>query len=240
MRRAWLGEDGKPTSVNCQRQIRQGPPSRSLFRGAAFVVLIMIALDPAVSFSQQANSNPIDSRIMKRWERKLLHAGASRRDLSTLEEVANERGNSVALQEYLAQTPLADIVIWLKGLYRNEHEEKPVTAYPDATPRRRCDELKAVSIAETTLDETALMPDGTCQVTSIVTHLPAHDPIKVAIALPQKWNGRFRGTGGGGYAGGYKESLNQASKYGYVVGMTDTGNPEGTANFAINASGRPA
>jgi pimeloyl-ACP methyl ester carboxylesterase len=70
-------------------------------------------------------------------------------------------------------------------------------------------------------------------------HPPANDRVKVFIGLPVKgWNGRFRGTGGGGFMGGAVESLSGPLAEGYAVGATDTGHEGGSASFALNVNGR--
>ena len=48
------------------------------------------------------------------------------------------------------------------------------------------------------------------------------------------------GTGGGGYAGGSPRSLDAPVRKGYAVAATDTGNPDGTAKFAMDSNGKPA
>ncbi|HEX6353254.1 hypothetical protein [Actinophytocola sp.] len=43
-----------------------------------------------------------------------------------------------------------------------------------------------------------------CQVFMTLTHPGANDTVTVAVWLPLTgWNGRFQGTGGGGYAAGF-------------------------------------
>ncbi|MHB8901950.1 MAG: tannase/feruloyl esterase family alpha/beta hydrolase [Thermoguttaceae bacterium] len=58
-------------------------------------------------------------------------------------------------------------------------------------------------------------------------------------ALPVKgWNGRFRGTGGGGFLGGHPNNLRGPVALGYAAGATDTGHEGGSASFALDANGR--
>ena len=98
---------------------------------------------------------------------------------------------------------------------------------PEAAPVISCEALRGVSVPDTKIDSATLQAaDGSCRVTATVVHPPADNHIRVFIALPIKgWNGRFQGTGGGGYAG-----------KGYAVGAT--GNPAGTANFALGPDGK--
>jgi hypothetical protein len=51
------------------------------------------------------------------------------------------------------------------------------------------------------------------------------------------WNGRFLGTGGGGFAGGNLQQLRSQAALGYAVAATDTGHEGGGASFALDASG---
>jgi len=121
-------------------------------------------------------------------------------------------------------------------------EPSPQAIFPGAAPVMSCEALRVVSIPNTTIDVAVIAAsDGTCRITATVIHPPAQNPIKIFIALPMTdWNGRFRGTGGGGYAGGRVESLDLPASKGYAVGATDTGNEKGTAEFALNSQGRQA
>lgn len=118
----------------------------------------------------------------------------------------------------------------------------PPAIFPGAVPIMSCEALRSVSIPDTKIDSTAVATaDNSCRVTATVIHPPANNPIKVFIALPTKgWNGRFMGTGGSGYAGGSIDSLDKPATQGYAVGATDTGNPQRTANFALDSHGKPA
>jgi feruloyl esterase len=51
------------------------------------------------------------------------------------------------------------------------------------------------------------------------------------------WNGRFQGTGGGGFLGGSPRSLPGPVSQGYVAASTDTGHEGGRGSFALNESG---
>src|SRR5689334_9592194 len=95
----------------------------------------------------------------------------------------------------------------LLGAIAAETPLKPI--YEDAVPICGCDELARISIPNTTIDSTAIEPsDGSCRVTATITHPPMNDRVKIFVGLPLKnWNGRFRGTGGGGFVGGSSNSL---------------------------------
>ena len=111
--------------------------------------------------------------------------------------------------------------------------------YPEAKPVCGCEELAKVSLPNTTIESAALDGDGACRVTAVVTHPPAGDRVTVWIGLPVKnWNGRFRGTGGGGFVGGSTNSLRGSVAQGFVTGATDTGHEGGSGSFALDAKGR--
>ena len=89
------------------------------------------------------------------------------------------------------------------------------TLIPDAKPMRSCKGLASIDLSNTTLDS-AIAHQGdeksppSCRIVAIVTHPPAGDQVKVFIGLPMEgWNGRFMGTGGGGFSGGSERSLIQ-------------------------------
>lgn len=86
-----------------------------------------------------------------------------------------------------------------------------------------------------------------CQVSLTLTHPGANDNVTVAVWLPlDSWNGRFQGTGGGGYVAGFFDlGLAPALLGGYAAASTDAGaasdiespgnlatNPELLTNFA--------
>src|SRR5262249_1691042 len=78
-----------------------------------------------------------------------------------------------------------------------------------------------------------------CRVTALVTHPPAEDSVRVWIGLPlTNWNGRFQGTGGGGFLGGPFNSLRGPVARGFSAGAQDTGHEGGSGRFAIDADGR--
>jgi pimeloyl-ACP methyl ester carboxylesterase len=178
------------------------------------------------------------------WEQGLRSAGASPSEIREFRELLRRQSptNLKAWQEYLRAAAPDFFDKYLMGTRREQSEKRPKGLFPGATPVMSCEALRHVSIVDTTIDSAALAAsDGSCRVTATVIHPPADNPIKVFIALPTKaWNGRFRGTGGGGYAGGDIESLNIPVTKGYAVGATDTGNEQGTANCAIDPHGKPA
>ena len=81
-----------------------------------------------------------------------------------------------------------------------------------------------------------------CEVTIFLTHPGAGDHVMVAVWLPSSgWNGRFQGTGGGGYSAGlFGYSLAPAILQGYAAASTDAGvspSPYGPPTWALNANG---
>jgi hypothetical protein len=77
-----------------------------------------------------------------------------------------------------------------------------------------------------------------CRVTATTTHPPAGDKVTIWIAIPtSNWNGRFLGTGGGGFLGGMPAGVNQPVALGYASGATDTGHAGGRGTFALDANG---
>lgn len=116
----------------------------------------------------------------------------------------------------------------------------PKSLFPDAAPICAPEDLRKVSLLNTTIDAITIdAAENACRVTATVTHPPANDRVKVWIALPLKgWNGRFRGNGGGGFVGGNPASLRGPVMQGFAVGATDTGHEGGSGSFALNANGR--
>ncbi len=119
-------------------------------------------------------------------------------------------------------------------------ETRPKALFPDVAPVCTVADLLKVKLPNTTIDSAVIDPtDGSCRVTATVTHPPAGDQVKVFIGLPVKgWNGRFRGTGGGGFVGGRVENLRGPLALGYAVAATDTGHVGGGGGFALEADGR--
>jgi feruloyl esterase len=94
-----------------------------------------------------------------------------------------------------------------------------------------------VSLPDTTI-ESAVVENNVCQVTAVTTHPPTEDRITIWIHLPLSgWNGRFQGTGGGGFLGGSPNSLPGPVAQGYAAGSTDTGHEGGRGSFALKDTG---
>ncbi|HEY2845568.1 MAG TPA: tannase/feruloyl esterase family alpha/beta hydrolase [Bryobacteraceae bacterium] len=116
----------------------------------------------------------------------------------------------------------------------------PKPAIPNAKPVRSCESLAMVALPNTTIESAAVDPNnpGICRVTAIATHPPAGDKVKIWVGIPtSSWNGRFLGTGGGGFSGGSAGGVNQPLALGFAGGATDTGHDGGSGSFAMDSSG---
>ena len=133
----------------------------------------------------------------------------------------------------------ATLIVMALGVARAA-ENAPKPLFPGITPVCSCENLERLSLPNTTIESAVV--DGTngmCLVTAIVTHPPAGDRVKVWIGLPlTNWNGRFQGTGGGGFQGGSPGSLPGPVARGFAAGATDTGHEGGSGSFALDANGR--
>jgi Tannase and feruloyl esterase len=117
----------------------------------------------------------------------------------------------------------------------------PKALIANAKPVRTCESLAAVVLPDTTIESAAVDPNnpGICRVTAITTHPPAGDKVKIWVGIPtSNWNGRFQGTGGGGFTGGSAMGVNGPVAQGYAAGATDTGHDGGSGSFALGADGK--
>ena len=117
----------------------------------------------------------------------------------------------------------------------------PKPLIPNAKPVRSCESLATVALPNTTIESAAVDPNnpGICRVTAFTTHPPTGDKVRIWIGIPtSNWNGRFLGTGGGGFSGGSAMGINQPVAQGYAAGATDTGHEGGSGSFALGADGR--
>jgi len=116
----------------------------------------------------------------------------------------------------------------------------PKPAIANATPVRSCESLAGVVLPNTTIESAAVDPadSGVCRITAVTTHPPAGDKVRIWVAIPTtNWNGRFLGTGGGGFSGGSAAGVSQPVAQGFAAGATDTGHPDATGHFALDAAG---
>ena len=116
----------------------------------------------------------------------------------------------------------------------------PAALDPDARPARSCESLAGVALPDTTI-ESAAVDGNLCRIAAVSTHPPAGDRVTIWVAIPMTgWNGRFMGTGGGGFSGGSANGVNQPAAQGYAAGATDTGHAGASGSFALDANGRLA
>jgi len=118
-----------------------------------------------------------------------------------------------------------------------EFVAKPL--FPGIQPACACESLTNVVLPNTTIQSAVVdTTNKMCRVTAIVTHPPSGDKVTVWIGLPTtNWNGRFQGTGGGGFLGGTPNSLRGPVSKGFSAAATDTGHEGGSGSFALDASG---
>ena len=119
-------------------------------------------------------------------------------------------------------------------------ETAPKLIFPGITPVCSGESLTNLALPNTTIESAVIdAANRMCLVTAIVTHPPAGDRVKIWIGLPlTNWNGRFLGTGGGGFLGGSPGSLRDPVARGFAAGATDTGHEGGSGSFALDAKGR--
>jgi hypothetical protein len=118
---------------------------------------------------------------------------------------------------------------------------QPKPAIANAKPVRSCESLASVALPNTTIESAAVDPaaPNVCRVTAVTTHPPMGDKVRIWVAIPTtNWNGRFLGTGGGGFSGGSAAGANQPAAQGWAAGATDTGHEGGSGSFALDATGR--
>jgi feruloyl esterase len=133
------------------------------------------------------------------------------------------------------------IVTFIASALTRTHAAEPLPSllFPGITPACSCESLTNVSLFNTTIESAVVdSSNRMCRVTAIVTHPPAGDRVKVWIGLPlTNWNGRFQGTGGGGFLGGHPSSLRGPVARGFSAGTTDTGHEGGSGKFALDEEG---
>lgn len=113
----------------------------------------------------------------------------------------------------------------------------PAPLIPDARPVRSCESLMEFSLPGTTI-ESAAVDGNVCRITAVTTHPPVGDRVTIWVGIPLSgWNGRFLGTGGGGFSGGSENGINQPVTLGYAAGATDTGHEGGSGSFALDPDG---
>ncbi|KAK9415288.1 putative Carboxylic ester hydrolase [Seiridium unicorne] len=102
-----------------------------------------------------------------------------------------------------------------------------------------CVSLTAPAVEDASITSLAAVENsGICEVYVYLTHTGASDNVSVITFLPiNNWNGRFQGTGGGGFStGGSATQLTTSAQSGWAVSTTDGGLPDdsNSTNFAFN------
>jgi feruloyl esterase len=135
----------------------------------------------------------------------------------------------------------ASIVSTLATVGHAQSPQRPRPLIPNAKPVRSCESLASLTLPNTTIESASVdaANPNLCRIVATTTHPPAEDRVRIWIAIPTaSWNGRFLGTGGGGFLGGSATGVNQPAAMGFAAGATDTGHDGGTASFALDANGR--
>jgi feruloyl esterase len=105
----------------------------------------------------------------------------------------------------------------------------PPAAVADTTPARSCDSLTGSALPHgAVVREARVVPGdagGWCRIALDVAPSPTSRVIKVWVALPIKWNGRFLGLGGGGWVPGFPIALRLGAPLGFATAITNAGRP---------------
>ena len=107
----------------------------------------------------------------------------------------------------------------------------PKPAIANVKPVQSCESLANVKLPNTTIESAAvdLNNPAICRVTAVTTHPPMGDKVRIWVAIPtSNWNGRFLGTGGGGFLGGSEMGVYPPAALGFAAGATDTGHEGGS------------
>jgi hypothetical protein len=134
------------------------------------------------------------------------------------------RGGGVAL---LAATIAS---LWIVALCAGTAGASTGTASSTSVTSVPCASLTStVQLPNTTVDSatevaaTATTP-GYCDVQLTENNPPSSDQVNIRLFLPDNWNGRFEGIGGGGHSTGSPGSPSiSALQAGYATGATDGG-----------------
>src|SRR5258708_731293 len=209
--------------------------------GAFTLVIVGTLLVHTSAGAEQPPPGGLSPAEIAQWNEGLSKAGASPVEIGQFAELLRLQ-SSAGLDAWRGEGRMPQFFAQYlrRGLQTNGRQKARQAIYHDDAPIRSCDSLLDVAIPNTKIDATKVDDlDGSCRVTASVTHPPASDRVRVFVALPRSsWNGRFRGTGGGGFWGGTEMSLRSPVSRGYVTAATDTGHQGGSGSFALNANGR--
>jgi feruloyl esterase len=107
-----------------------------------------------------------------------------------------------------------------------------VTTSAAQADNARCEAMKTASFEHTTIVSTATTPADAaasapafCEITATISPVPG-STIGVVYRLPEKWNGKMLGLGGGGWAGSVQLARAMPGlRSGYATAQTDAGHP---------------
>ena len=217
-------------------------------KSLAPAALVLLVASCAICRAVEVNDVPsgLTQTEVTGWEDELRQAGATVVELKSFEQRLRDMSSAeCALTASMFQrAPSKFIREYLVDLRRGYEldalEPTPKPLYPGAAPVCTCDSLHYISIPNTTIDSVTIdSTQGWCRVVATVTNPPASDHIKIYVALPTKgWNGRFLGTGGGGFAGGSPTNLRAQAARGFAVAATDTGHAGLDGSFALDQNKR--
>src|SRR5215470_8175104 len=147
----------------------------------------------------------------------------------------------------IALTPVTTAIL------SKARQDIPGAVVPEAKntkPAINCAELMSLRLADTTITAAEEIPAGTYTAPGFppLTNLPAFCRVALTVApqvrievwMPKEtWNRRYRGEGGGGYAGSISYGgLATGIRAGYATASTDTGHPASAGGtFALNPDG---
>jgi feruloyl esterase len=98
-----------------------------------------------------------------------------------------------------------------------------------------CEALAALTIPNTTIESAVTGAPPYCRVTAVAKPVPDSE-IRIEVWLPpaERWNGKFLGTGNGGYSGALSyQAMEHALKQGYATAGSDTGHPGADLKFGL-------
>lgn len=99
-----------------------------------------------------------------------------------------------------------------------------------------CDSLTSLAIVNVTIKSAAADPgSGVCRVKLVGTPVPdSAIGVEVWMPRPDQWNGKFLGTGNGGYSSALSTAdMESGLRQGYAVAGSDTGHEGGDLKFGV-------
>jgi Tannase and feruloyl esterase len=136
-------------------------------------------------------------------------------------------------------------VVAVAGLGGTAGAATPAQSTVADQPAPSCASLSSLVLPNTIVNSATAVPATStlpahCAVKLTVNNPPSSDQVRVGVFMPDGWNGRFQGIGGGGFVGGNPDTPNAAAlQAGYATAGTDTGHvgSGGQGAFALNSDG---